>query len=379
MPVTQQHTVEETPCMSAGDIQVYAKTRLFGENIDEESITGIIQHNGTLPSALERELNDEHGDRITLVEQANRREPIYHTPDGKLHIPQYSGFGRAFRYRTMIAAYNATLERPIPHIEVDLEGDPRKTSLAYDNYAYDFVKRIFHGENREQTERSQTAIIGPIDAARDSVRTIATLTDEYISAQLIDIDGSIALNIGYLYADQAGILLEKLLREREAAAKAHGRGENIAVYMFGRVGSLETKMRRDSLIFPTGVIDEIDLRRGTPFVYPLHNILAPDEPALNLNTRSVVLETRELLATARGYGCVCTEMEAREAAESINRARRRYTGTLTVSFGFAGHVSDRPLVPGDTLANELESDAGEERAVRAILEHARNHPTEEHA
>ncbi|HIH23451.1 TPA: hypothetical protein HA251_00300, partial [Candidatus Woesearchaeota archaeon] len=189
MPTERLHTVGETPCMSMEDVRVYASTRLFGNNIDGRDITGIVQHNGTLPSALERELNREYGNGITLVEQANRREPIYHTPDGKIHIPQYSGFGRAFRYKTMIAAYNATLQRPIPHTEIDLDGDPRKTSLAYDNYAYDFVKRIFHGDNREDIEGSQTIIVGPIDVARDRVRTVATFTDEYISARLLDIGG----------------------------------------------------------------------------------------------------------------------------------------------------------------------------------------------
>jgi len=99
----------------------------------------------------------------------------------------------------------------------------------------------------------------------------------------------------------------------------------------------------------------------------MHNILAPEGYiGLNLNVISVVKETYEQLEMAKENGCVCVEMETREATESINQARRRYPN-LNISFGFIGYVSDAPL-SGDTIEKEIDSDKGETDAAKIIID-----------
>jgi len=71
---------------------------------------------------------------------------------------------------------------------------------------------------------------------------------------------------------------------------------------------------------------------------------------------------------AETKGCNCAEMEAFKTLLSLENSSDRYSGRLNINFGFVGHVSDRPLVEGDTLAEELDSDEGEQAAVSDILE-----------
>ena len=45
----------------------------------------------------------------------------------------------------------------------------------------------------------------------------------------------------------------------------------------------------------------------------------------------------------------------------------QYKDNLKINLGLIGHVSDLPL-RGDTLADELKSDEGEQKAVKKIIE-----------
>jgi hypothetical protein len=363
--------METRAVMNSAEVQAYAETRLFGTNIRPHHVHTIELHNGKLPSTLEAHIAGRFGHPPVRVEQENGREPLYFL-EGRLFIPQYSGFGRADRYETLITAYNRTLEHRKGFFIRNLEDDPRKTAIAYDNYAYDFVRDLFCGGDLRM-HMTTTIIVGPTAAVAKQARAPETREDEYLDSQFVDADGTTALNIGYIYADQAGTIFDKMLREY-AALGMKRRGEDggrthIRIFMLGRVGGLDSDMARGDLVYPTHIIDQVDLLRGTPLVYPMHNTLADDngKSGLDLNVRNAVSETVELLEEARGLDCICTEMEAREAVESINRARRRYIDTLLIDFGYVGYVSDRPLVPGDTLARELDSDEGEQAAVRRIL------------
>ena len=139
--------------------------------------------------------------------------------------------------------------------------------------------------------------------------------------------------------------------------------------MFGRVGGLQKNSQRHDLLTPVGIIDEADLRESRALVYPLSNELAKDGCTKgNIYSSSTVInETQTELENALEHGCSCVEMEARETVEAINSGRRRYNGKLDVHFGFVGYVSDLPL-QGDTLAEEMDSDKGEQDAVRMIVE-----------
>jgi hypothetical protein len=361
----------------------YGKTRLEGIYIPFEKVMGIALYNGTLPSELKR-MSAKFP--LKLLEQDNAREPIYYQQNpldypGRvtLHIPQFSGFGRGKRYEEMIKALVKALDKDIVFEVVDRKDDPRKAYIAYDNFAYDFVAGLFVPPPRERyldrkifpsgdsVKDITKVIFGPTEAVAKQAKVVERGNSEYLDSQILEIEGERVLNIGYVYADQAGIVIDKILREYEAVARSKKNPLTIDLYMFGRVGGLEDSLKRHDLVFPTGIIDDIDLREGRAFEYPMHNVLAPDNgKQLNYNVTTVIDETYEQLEGAKKQGCICVEMETRESVESVNRARRRYDRSLDINFGFVGYVSDLPL-QGDTLADEMDSDKGEQEAVHEIL------------
>src|SRR3989338_8885557 len=355
-----------TPVMSPEKIVRYAETRLFGGNIHPEDVNAIHLHNGILPSHLEHMLDSIAGQGYVRLAQQNEREPIFYK-DGGLHIPQYSGFGRRRRYESVITAYIEASGRDIAFRSLEFEGIPRKTDHAYDNFAYNFVEELF---KTEPMHEFATVIFGPLGAVAKQARVLKERPDEYLPSQLVSVTGRNVLNIGYIYSDQVGILIDKMLIEYNAIARQLNRHMTIPMYMFGRVGGLGKTMRRHDLVFPTSIIDSTDLNDGQVFIHQMNNILAGEQRFVgpNLNVNMVIGQTIELLqrAASRNIGCVCVEMETREAVDSVNQGRRRYTGTLRQEFGFVGHVSDLPL-KGDTLDKELDSDRGEQAAVATIL------------
>ncbi|MBI4453674.1 hypothetical protein HY636_03445 [Candidatus Woesearchaeota archaeon] len=451
----------------------YAETRLFGRNVAPEMAAKIELHNGALPSQLEQTLEKRYSSKsttkfVTRVQQTNGREPIYFV-DGTLFIPQFSGFGRSIRYERMIEAYIQAISqrdgRKILFEAHDLENDSRKTDQSYSNNAYDFVAGMFMPHGRYEDRRVfagddikdiTTIIFGTPSAVRKAIRengkdaknakdakgakvvaanilaanVSAYGNSEYLEAQILEINNQRVLNIGYVFADQAGIIIEKILREYNSlackACKVHPKPNahpqeaeqsastinksfpqkdeqhsqhplTINMYMFGRVGGLSDNAQRHQLVYPVGIIDWIDLNEGKVLEYPMHNVFAHNHnedarfneyhrsnddnksnersrtpnninglTGLNLNVVSVVDETVEQLELAKQRGCICIEMETRESVEAINQARRRYQ-QLKINFGFVGYVSDIPLI-GDTLEQELDSDKGEQDAVNVILD-----------
>jgi len=356
----------------------YAETRLFGDNVRPHNVKVIELHNGVLPSSLEEMLNQRCGG-FQRVLQENSREPIYFR-DGRLFIPQYSGFGRRKRYESMIKAYLQVIGEDIGFKSCELEGDERKTNIEYDNLAYDFVVGLFVPEDKYEDRRVfdteiqgvTHVIFGSLDAVAKQADVVERENTPYLGAQLVKIGEELVLNIGYVYADQAGIIIDKMLREYEALARKQNKKLRIGLYMFGRVGGLKDEMKRHQLVSTAGIIDEVDLLQNRHHVYPMHNVLlsSPDRHrGLNLNVTSVIHETVEQLEQAREWGCISIDMETRESVESVNRARRRYE-KLDINFGFMGYISDLPL-KGDTLADELDSDKGEQAAVAEIVKAVR--------
>lgn len=396
----------------------YAKRRLFGSNVRPDEVHKIELHNGQLPSMLEAELSS--GTKPVLLDQENGREPIYFR-DGTLYIPQYSGHGRARRYQRMIEEYLRASDKGISFELCDArneEGkrDPRQTNLNYDNFSYDHSMRLLVPSSRYEGERVfssedvgmiDTIVFGSTDAMAEQSDVIEKGKSQYLDSQILEIAGKKGpkrvLNIGYVYSDQAGRLLDDLFLEYDALAKQQGRDRSLSIFLFGDVGGLMDGLKRNQLVFPSGIIDEADLYRkdgkGQPwdgnYLYPMYNILSKEyygQPkddkklansklsdrlaGLTLNVNSSILdETIEMLSLAVEKGAICTDMELMEMTNSINRARTRYpvssrqnsTPGLDISFGFVGIVSDLPL-KGDTRAKELEDDSGERDAVSVILE-----------
>ena len=351
-----------TPIFSREQTIKYAETRLFGINVRPDEVSGIKIYNGMLPSELEALLTGS----VSRVIQDNGREPIYFS-SGTLHIPQYSGFGRRKRYEEMVFAYLKAKQSQLKFESLERNGEADRTDIFYDNHAYDFVKEMFSSGR----PRLSTIVFGPLPAVAKQSEVTTTYANEYLNSQVVEVGNQRVLNVGYVYADQAGIILDKMTRKFEAHAREQGIKMPVSVYLFGRVGSLHDTVPRDSIIVPTAILDENDLLEKRHSLYPIHNTLAQrnSTAGINLNVNSVMGETREILELAQGQGCISVDMEIREAVESVNKARRRYQH-LDLRFGFAGYVSDLPL-QGDTLAEELTSDKGEQEAVRLILENIR--------
>lgn len=343
----------------------YAETRLFGSNVGSDDVHSIELHNAVLPSELVQIIIKNRDYDFSKVEQENGREPIFFH-DGTLYLSQYSGFGRRQRYEDMIKAYIEVTGKDITFSSHDRWDNPKQTGIWYGNFAYDFVKAFSRSPGSEDIT---TFVIGPTDGFAKQATIIEKRDSEYLDSQILDIAGTRALNMDYVYADQAGLLLEKLLRDEEAIASTKDKRRKIRILMMGRVGSLEPIIKH-SLIYPTSVIDEVNLMKGRTHLHKVENILDDGTYFIgaNLNVRSVIGETREQLLAARQLGCVMVEMESSEALAAIEIASRRYHRHLDIEFGFVGHVSDLPL-QGDTLAKELDSDLGERRAVKKIIDH----------
>ncbi|HLD07366.1 MAG TPA: hypothetical protein VJC16_07605 [Candidatus Nanoarchaeia archaeon] len=376
MAARHRTDAESARVFSPAQITAYAEARLFGENAPPGEISRIELHNGTLPSQLERRLQGSDL-QYERVRQRNPREPIYRAGN-TLFIPQFSGFGRRQRYEEMIGAYREAAGHHLDFASMELQDDPRRTDQSYENNAYDFVAGLFVPDSSYEGRRVfagggiadiSTIIFGPAAAVAKQAGVRERGASEYLDAQIVDVGGKPVLNISYVYADQAGVIIDKLMREYNAVARSTGRDRDIGLYFFGRVGGLLPSMARHDLVYPTGVVSETDLMQRHPPVYPLRNVLASGmvNRGKNLNSTSVINETVEQLARARHKGCMSVDMELQEVEQAIARAETRFPH-LHPYAGVVLYVSDLPL-RSDTLAAELDSDRGERAAVGKIITH----------
>ncbi|MBR9691783.1 hypothetical protein GOV06_03265 [Candidatus Woesearchaeota archaeon] len=342
------------------DVIKYAETRLFGSNVAANDVRSIELHTAVLPSQL---LENVLKEGFEEVEQENGREPIFFK-EGTLYIPQYSGFGRGTRYEEMIKAYIEASGKNIKFTERFPEDDTRKTYL-YSYFAYDLVKRLFL---KEGMDTINTIIFGPVDAIAKQANVVKKANNEYLPFQYLYINDGFVLNLSYVYADQAGTLIEKIMHEYNAMYKKDGKDREINFLMFGRVGGLADGLKRHDLVYPTGVISEVDLKKASGLVLPFENVLAQGEnQGLNFNPVSIVNEEYETLEEAKNKGSICVEKELKKSVSAISEANENYAGHVIGRFGFVGYVSDLPL-KGDNLATELDSDKGEQDAVKKIIE-----------
>ena len=216
-----------TSIFTSEQVIKYAQRRLFGSNVTADDVKHIRLYNGMLPGQLEQELEFEHR-KYERVLQQNPKEPIYHTAQ-TLHIPQYSGFGRRRRYEAMIRRYIDASGRSMDFTSLDLDNNERKTNVQYDNFAYDFTMGLFVPEEKyhplfaiRNARDVHTIILGRVDAVTRQGETKAMGNSPYLSARLISFGSTTALAVGEVYADQAGILLDKILWEYEAMARHQG-------------------------------------------------------------------------------------------------------------------------------------------------------------
>ncbi|MFT4304407.1 MAG: hypothetical protein ACMXYG_07610 [Candidatus Woesearchaeota archaeon] len=374
--------MKKTRIFKLENIIKYVETRLFGENVRSEDVETIVLYQGFLKSQVEKAIGKDY----TTVKQKNPREQIMLDSFLNLSIPEWSFFDRARRYERMIKVYLEETGKNIPFITEYPEQKERIVMQAYSNLAYDFVSGLFIPESKHETRRIFPEhdckdifdiIIGPLkNVAKQADRVISTSTNEYLDAQIVEIAGKKVLNIGYVYGGQAGLLFDKILHEINGLNPEKEKTVNI--YMFGRVGSLLDDSKRHDLLYPIGVIDQLDLEVGNDHITPFTNSLATTDTnnVINLNVVSVIDETYELLESAKsrdyqGTPVGSIDMEVRSSIEAVRQAKHKYwdiQDPLNINYGFIGHVSDVPLI-GDKIDEELDSDIGEKKAVRRIVEY----------
>jgi len=156
------------------------------------------------------------------------------------------------------------------------------------------------------------------------------------------------------------------MREHEAFSRKEGKQREFQIYMFGRGGGLKEDLKRNDLLYPTGLVHKGCLEKKISF----ENILADNNgiQGANYNVGTVINQTVEELQKATKKGdAVSVDMECFSLWLAAQNALLNYNEAIkNIDIGIALYVSDLPL-KGDTLAEELDSDKGEKAAVKQIL------------
>lgn len=386
--MTFLHYIDMANIFTPQCIADYTKTRLSGKNIPLDMVKIIGLYNGSKCADIEHMLK-KRSVNFERVEQEKGREPIYYA-NGELLISQFSGRGREQRYRRMIEEFISVCGPDIEFNVHEKGGKRRETLNAYENYAYDFFAGMFLPKEHHEAQRVfpsykvdediTNVIFGPLDVVEKhpGVRVIEKGNSDYLDSQIIELNGRLAVNIAYVYSDQAGLLVSYMVKEYEGIAYDRGYNKlkplDIVILMFGRVGGLKKDMKRHDVVCPQGVLDHTNLYdRKLPIRYMDNIAMTPGKAdGLILNVESVFDETVEMLEDAKSKGCVCVEMETWEVLRALDFVTRHQPSTR-IHFGFAGHVSDNPLQSNandpskrDTLATELDSDEGAHYALENL-------------
>ena len=127
--------------MDKDSILRYGRTTFTGSNVSEDDISAIILKNGFKEKQVE-ELLEACNMKYVKVQQEKPREQLYFS-EGALFIPQWSGYGRRRRYQERISAFIKASEKKITFIDANYLGEREKNDIQYDNFAYDYTKKLF--------------------------------------------------------------------------------------------------------------------------------------------------------------------------------------------------------------------------------------------
>lgn len=394
------------------EIGVYTQTRLFNERFTPEAIRNLRKIQ-LFPAFLPPQVRDRFPD-AGRVEQQNSRELILVDKNMEnLMIAIPSSYSRLRRYEDMIERYikeyMALPESGLAGSRLGLDvvhyqGAPRRTRIQFSNNAYDFSKRMLleNPDDKGSALKSQmmdidAIVTGPLELIinawfkgwENPAIKINEGNDDYLNYSVIQLGSKKVLCLDYLYGDQVGLLLSKVLREFASDVEGRNDGRRkIDIFLFGKVGSLDKRYDRHSIAVPNYLISEEAVRKRmekSSIMHPVQNSLllfdnnfddtrflekyGLDDAIFgtNLAVNSVAKQRRDVLRRARSvYKCLTVEMELKDMLPVVETTENM--PFLDVSLGFIGWVSDRPLVPADNLAVELESEEGARKALKILRE-----------
>lgn len=390
------------------EIGVYTHTRLFNPDFTPDAIRNLRKIH-LFPAALPSELSARFPDSSRVLQDNSRELILIDKNRENLMIAIPSSHSRLIRYADMIDRYINDF-MPLPQSGLSgsglqlavsqYEGASRRTRIHFQNNAYDFTKRVMlqdpadhRSPLREEAKDIEFIITGPLDVLTNTwfngnanERVIEKKNDEYLDYALVEVGGRKGLALGYVYGDQAGLLLNKFLREIASHYEDNGKKGKVDVYLFGKVGSLDVQHGRHSIAVPNFILSERDVdeeKDKSLIMHPINNSLLffngkCDEREFserygdalfgaNLAVFSVAKQrVLPLLRAKIGYDCSMLEMEIKDTLPVIETTENR--PFLDVGFGFIGFVSDRPLEKGDNLAMELDSEEGARKALGILKE-----------
>ena len=376
-----------TKILRGDKLLTYCKNRIFS-NVPSCAVAGpgevivtpdmvdkIKLYNGHLESRVRAEAFEEHIDLLKVVQKNGRERLMY--KDGVLFIPQPSGISRGERYKDMINAYIDASNCQIELEEIWFGGKPIQAFIQYDNNAYNFItgliqrsraheyKQIFTNQNANDITN---IIFGPLDSvAKQANKIIARRNTEYLDVQIVEMGGVRVLNLGYVYGDQAGYLIEKIAREHRGFAFEQGILRELNIFSFGRDGSLLSGTNINETTTPTAVVLLEHVMDGTHQHQHFYNMLAPPgHRSLHLDVNSVINETEEELELAKNAGCKTVDMEAFKEITAVNKENAK-RHMLKINLGIENHHSDVPF-DGKTIELEPDCSSGETECVRSIKE-----------
>lgn len=174
----------------------------------------------------------------------------------------------------------------------------------------------------------------------------------HVVAHKLKEERPLLINFDYAFGDQAGIVLDYLLRQFA--------GQVASFSIMGKAGTVVGD--RGGVMLPTYL-----LKQGSDDVYdfPVDNILDPldfeglysgaihtDGPMLTV--LGTVLQNDEMLRRYRDdWGILGLEMEGIPYVRSLHQNRKRGLMRDDFKIGVAYYASDAPLIPGESLSREL--------------------------
>ncbi|MBW2988528.1 hypothetical protein DRJ48_04645 [Candidatus Woesearchaeota archaeon] len=362
----------------------YVRRRLFPEGASIDFIRhqeGVHLHLATLPSELERRLQEE-GIEAERIHQTNPREAIYN--DGRnTYVALSGGISRMQRYLDMkrwveecvaqMPQYRGTNIRFQHHYYNDSCED---TFARFNQLDWELIKEVM--SHKEFIEGLIGVLFNSVRIVReaftnagvsssDFYRGEGWLAKEYLAYQFIRLPRGVVLNFDYSYGSQVGSIMEKLAKSIHRRVEEHEiDGRTITFGLFGKAGGLAPNLGLGALVAPNGYIAN---RRLIEVENQLTKSQLSEDLVIgpNLPQRSVIKQKLGELEEGRRRGAIMVEMEMKDAVAAIEHIRN-WGWLEDARFMYGVVISDLPL-RGLTIEQEdiEQEEVGLIRVLKGML------------